>query len=562
MQRCDTPLLLAATRCAIDLAEVRGWSAATLTGVFYGLKAVLDGHAGGGPVPLSQVRQRARPRRHSSATRIAEVLAELALLHDDTTAAIRTWINGRTGDLPAGFGCDVCAWLMVLLDGDARTRPRSHATLRVHFGIVRPFIECWAATRSHLREVTSGDVDAVLEPLRGHRRYNAITAPRSLFRFAKRRGLTFADPTRHLSGGRVAGRTVLPMTAEEFRAAGQAAVTPAQRLAIALAAVHAARPKAIRELTLDDIDLPSRRITLAGHQQPLGELTRSALLAWLDYGVPPGQTPPTGMSWSRASAPWAPGRFPLTTSTSTSRAASPWNASGATASCRKPWPPVPTPSTSPWSSTSTTPTRWPTPAPPATFSAAQPNRPVTPRHEGVSLAAGRPRLGRSVPMVSLSQAVPVGPMAGIRAPAGGVQPGPGGLSPARPALMAAPRRRGRMRSCPVPAGLPVTDRGQAPPLLGCGPGVEPVAALLEVADDALPVLDGVGVVVLELGVHPQHRQPDAADAGQHPPVRRRAGSHGGVAALGLEIGELGGEDLRLALGVVDHGGPAPNCTAA
>ena len=172
---------------------------------------------------------------------------------------------------------------MVLLDGDARTRPRSHATLRVHFGIVRPFIKCWAATRGHLREITPGDVDTVLEPLRGHRRYNAIIALRSLFRFAKRRGLTFADPTRHLSGGRGAGRTVLPMTAEEIRVVEQAAVTPAQRLTIALAAVHAARPKAIRELTLDDIDLPSRRITLAGHRQRLGELTHNALLAWLGY---------------------------------------------------------------------------------------------------------------------------------------------------------------------------------------------------------------------------------------------------------------------------------------
>ena len=198
MQRCDTPLLLAATRCAIDLAETRGWSAATVTGVFYGLKAVLDGHPGGDPVPLSQVRQRARPRSHSSATRIAEVLAELGLLHDDTTAAIRTWIDRRTGELPAGFRRDVRAWLVVLLDGDARTRPRSHATVRVHFGFVRPFIECWAATRGHLREITSGDVNTVLEPLRGHRRYNAIMALRSLFRFAKRRGLTFADPTRHL----------------------------------------------------------------------------------------------------------------------------------------------------------------------------------------------------------------------------------------------------------------------------------------------------------------------------------------------------------------------------
>jgi site-specific recombinase XerD len=123
---------------------------------------------------------------------------------------------------------------VALLDGDARTRPRSHATVYFHFGRVRPFIECWAATRGHpLREITSSDVDGVLEPLRGHRRYNAITALRSLFRFARRRGLTFADPTRHLCGGRGAGRTMLPMTAEQIRAAGQATATPAQRLAIA-----------------------------------------------------------------------------------------------------------------------------------------------------------------------------------------------------------------------------------------------------------------------------------------------------------------------------------------
>jgi len=43
-------------------------------------------------------------------------------------------------------------------------------------------------------EDPSSDVDAVLESLRGHRRYNAIMALRSLFRFAKRRGLTFALP--------------------------------------------------------------------------------------------------------------------------------------------------------------------------------------------------------------------------------------------------------------------------------------------------------------------------------------------------------------------------------
>ena len=283
MRRCDTPLLHAATCRAIALAEARGWSAATITGVFYGLKAVLGGHSGDDPILLSEVRERVRPRRHSSATRIAEVLTDLGLLHDDTTAAIRAWIDRRTSELPAGFRDDIRAWRVVLLDGDARTRARSHTTLRVHFGVLRPFIKCWAAQRAHLREITSSDIDTVLEPLRGHQRYNAITALRSLFRFARRRGLTFADPTRHLSGGRGAGRIVLPLTAEEIRAAGQAAVTPARRLAIALAAVHAARAKAIRELTFDDIDLPSRRITIAGHRQRLGELTRDALMGWLEY---------------------------------------------------------------------------------------------------------------------------------------------------------------------------------------------------------------------------------------------------------------------------------------
>ncbi len=151
----------------------------------------------------------------------------MGLLHDDTAAAIRAWIDRRTCDLPAGFRRDIRAWLMVLLDGDARTRPRSPTTIRVHFGILRPFIEEWAETRGHLRGITCSDVDVVLEPLRGHRRYDAITALRSLFRFATRHGLTFADPTRHLSGGRGADRTMLPMTAEQIQAVQQAAVTSA-----------------------------------------------------------------------------------------------------------------------------------------------------------------------------------------------------------------------------------------------------------------------------------------------------------------------------------------------
>ena len=138
------------------------------------------------------------------------------------------------------------------------------------------FIECWAATRGHLREITSGDVDTVLEPLRGHRRSNAIT------RFARRRGLTFADPAAHLSGGRGAGRTMLPMTAEQIQAAEQAAVTPAQRLAIALAAVHAAAPKPFANSPWMTSTCPAGA-SLSRPPAALGDLTRNALLTWLEY---------------------------------------------------------------------------------------------------------------------------------------------------------------------------------------------------------------------------------------------------------------------------------------
>ncbi|WP_052682080.1 hypothetical protein [Saccharothrix sp. ST-888] len=59
--------------------------------------------------------------------------------------------------------------------------------------------------------------------------------------------------------------------------------SPAGRLAVALAAVHAARPGAIRTLQLDDADLGNRRITLAGRTHPLEDLTRQFLLAWLEH---------------------------------------------------------------------------------------------------------------------------------------------------------------------------------------------------------------------------------------------------------------------------------------
>jgi integrase len=50
---------------------------------------------------------------------------------------------------------------------------------------------------------------------------------------------------------------IMPLTAAAIDDVTAAATTPAARLALILAAVHAARPAAIRTLTIADVDLPT-----------------------------------------------------------------------------------------------------------------------------------------------------------------------------------------------------------------------------------------------------------------------------------------------------------------
>lgn len=123
-----------------------------------GLAVVLDGRPAGERVPLTEVR--ARTSRQTSNQRLAEVLADCDLLEDDTTPAVQSWIDRRASELPVGFADPVRDWLLVLLHGDARSRPRSPSSLYVYFGAIRPFIECWAREHGHMREITAADVHA------------------------------------------------------------------------------------------------------------------------------------------------------------------------------------------------------------------------------------------------------------------------------------------------------------------------------------------------------------------------------------------------------------------
>jgi integrase len=214
--------------------------------------------------------------------RLVEVLADLDLLHDDTAPSIRNWIDRVTSDFAAGFAGPVRSWLLALLDGDTRTRPRSAATVYAYFGSARPVLHHWALSYGHLREITRADIYAALEPMHGYQRNNTIHALRSLFRFAKKRGLVFTNPTTGVKARRI-DPSMVPMTDDEIHCIEQLAQRPPDRLAVALAAEHAARTGAIRNLLLTDIDRPNGRIAIAGHNQRLGALASRALTAWLDY---------------------------------------------------------------------------------------------------------------------------------------------------------------------------------------------------------------------------------------------------------------------------------------
>ncbi len=126
----DNPALRSAAAHAKQLGETNGWSPSLVRCAMDGLPAVLEHGPPGMPVKLTEVR--ARIPRHASSFRAAEVLTDLELLEDDSALAIRSWIDHRTGELPAGFAGDVRAWLLGPVPGS------DHVGRRLRIQITAP----------------------------------------------------------------------------------------------------------------------------------------------------------------------------------------------------------------------------------------------------------------------------------------------------------------------------------------------------------------------------------------------------------------------------------------
>ncbi len=277
-----SPQLEAARAIAARLGEARGWNPRIRAEIHRALTVMLAACTPGEKIPWSALAPALR-RRDLSVSRTAEILALAGLLDDDRVPALDTWIESRLTGLAPGIAACARSWVLALRDGSTRSRPRKPGTIRRYLRCIHPLLLQWSTRYGHLREVTASDVTAAISVLRGHNRHQALVALRSLTRHCKKTGLIFADPAARIRAARRPDPLILPLGPGQISAATRAAATPAARLALALAAIHAARPEAIRALALGDIDLGNRRIVITGQSRPLDDLTRRLLHHWLDH---------------------------------------------------------------------------------------------------------------------------------------------------------------------------------------------------------------------------------------------------------------------------------------
>ena len=276
------PALVRMRQIAQGMSQARRWNTKLAAELDRALVVLLSGHADDQKLRYSQLVD-VLHRYGVSITRVAEVLSRGGLLDDDRVPAFESWLKDKLGDLAPGIAADVHAWIRALQHGGPRSHPRHPHTVRRYLRPIHPVLVEWSTRYQHLREVTTSDVTALAQSLHGHPRRHALGALRSLMRHGKKTGSIFTDPTTRIRIGHRDDPVLLPLAPEQLEDTAQAATTPAARVALALAAVHAGRPKAIRNLQLGDVDLGNRRLTIAGLTRPLDELTHRLLTDWLTY---------------------------------------------------------------------------------------------------------------------------------------------------------------------------------------------------------------------------------------------------------------------------------------
>ncbi|MEV5689521.1 hypothetical protein AB0L68_41285 [Streptomyces sp. NPDC052164] len=212
------------------------------------------------------------------------MLDHIGVFLDDRPSSFELWLESKLDGLATGIVRDVGDWARLLHDGGPRSRARRAATVWNYLNRIRPVLLQWSARYDHLREVTRDYVLTHLETVQGSPRQTTIIALRSLFGRAKKNGTIFKNPTSRIRVGQREEGVIQPLEPEHINGSIAAVTRPADRLILALAAVHAARPAAIRRLQLDDLDIGNQRLSVDGRTRRLDELTLHIAREWLEFG--------------------------------------------------------------------------------------------------------------------------------------------------------------------------------------------------------------------------------------------------------------------------------------
>jgi len=244
---------------AIDYGRRHGWLDDVVGTTRRGLRVLLAlQDTPGAPIRASEAQILSQLRgRALSVTPVVEVLASVGMLDDDRVPAILLWFDQHAAELPAAMAAELQMWFTAMRQGSPRaprTRPRSDRTIRNHLTVALPILKQWAAKgHESLREITKDQVRAATAAAaNATQRNDTIVALRSIFRLLKARGLAFVNPTIGLRGARLQGRTPLPLTVQELRAALDPA-DPARAALAALLIFHGIRPRQLRSLHLLDV---------------------------------------------------------------------------------------------------------------------------------------------------------------------------------------------------------------------------------------------------------------------------------------------------------------------
>jgi integrase len=267
----------------VGYGQARGWSLSTLRRAQRSLAVLLASQPTlDRPLEAAAVRQFLH-ERHLTALRVVEFLADQGLVRVDDHATLDRWLARRLQPLPAPIQAEVQVWIQGLRGRGRRPgRPCRAATIQGYLRAVTPALVDWSARYQSLRQVTTQDVAAQLEPLAGPTRKLTLVVLRSLFRTLKARRVAFTNPTAGLAAPREPPPPALGLDPTSRAGLLGRLDRPDQRLIVLLAGVHALRPHQIRLLALEDVDLAAGTLGVGGRPRRLDGLTLKALCGWLE----------------------------------------------------------------------------------------------------------------------------------------------------------------------------------------------------------------------------------------------------------------------------------------